>query len=184
MSELLTRRRFTVAELDIMDAAGIFDGDGRIELIDGEIIEMNPIGGPHMWCVAKLNEALAGVVTRPFLVSVQGPIELGPRDMPEPDIAVVRPPTSGSARPGPDATALVIEVADSSRRIDRTTKMRRYGVAGIPEAWLVDLVSETVERFTDAGPAGYRLIAVAGRGESIGSTTVPDFTLDVDVILG
>ncbi len=184
MSELLTRRRFTVAELNVMDAAGFFDGDGRIELVDGEIIEMNPIGGPHMWCVARLNEVLTGVVSKPFTVSVQGPVELGARDMPQPDIAVVRPPATGSARPGPNATALVIEIADSSRRIDRTTKMRRYGVAGIPEAWLVDLVSETVERFTDPGPAGYRLIAVAGRGESIGSTTVPDFTLDVDVILG
>ncbi|MEJ7762163.1 MAG: hypothetical protein WKF80_05165 [Thermomicrobiales bacterium] len=99
MSELMTRRRFTVAELDVMDAAGLFDRAGQIELIEGDIIEMPLASAPHSWCVTRFSKVVRIASGWMIWVSVHNPVQLGDHDMPRPDIAINQPlgrPTTAS----------------------------------------------------------------------------------------
>ena len=118
------------------------------------------------------------------LVSVQNPLRLSDDDEPQPDLAVLRDRDYGDAVPTAADALLVIEVADTSRDADRNTKLPLYAAAGIAEAWLVDLVAESIERHTEPRANGYRLIARAGRGESLASTVLPALTLVADAVLG
>ena len=112
------------------------------------------------------------------------PIRLPPDGEPEPDFAAVRDRAYGSALPVPDDVLLVIEGADSSRDYDRRVKLPLYAAAGIPEAWLVDLVAETVERYTQPHKGRYQQLTLAGRGQSLASTVLPAVILPVDDVLG
>lgn len=175
------RHRFTAEDYERMAGAGILTEDDRVELIAGEIIEMSPIGDRHVGAVNRLTRLLSRVVGDDALVSVQNPIRLATDSQPQPDLAVVR----GGVRGIADAAdvLLVIEVADTSREYDRGTKLPLYAAAGIAEAWLVDLVAGTIERHTEPRDGRYRLIVLAGRGESVASTVLPAITLPVDAII-
>lgn len=175
-------RRFTVAEYERMGEAGILSEDDRVELIAGEIIEMSPMGDPHVRAVNRAGRRLYQAAGDDLTVSIQNPIRLGERDEPQPDLAVVR----GAGRGIADAAdvLLVIEVADTSREYDRGTKLPRYAAAGIPESWLFDIAAEIIERHTDPRDGIYRRIAPARRGESLESTVLPGLTIVVDEILG
>ena len=176
------RRRFTVDDYHRMGEAGILTEDDRVELIGGAIVEMSPIHDPHVRAVNYLNEFLilrlaGGDVT----VSIQNPIRLSDDTEPQPDVAVLR----GRGRGLADAAdvLLVIEVADTTRRYDRTVKLPLYAAAGIPEAWLVDLVARTIERHTEPRDGRYQQRTVARRGESLASTALPAVILSVDAVL-
>ena len=177
------RRRFTVTDYERMAATGILTEDDRVELIAGEIVEMSPIGVRHMQCVNRLTRMLSDALPATVQVSVQNPIRLLDDSEPQPDIAVLYD-HDYAAIPAAGDTLLVIEVADSSRDFDRGMKIPLYGAAGIPEAWLIDLVSERIERYTEPTNGHYRFAAFAARGESLASTAFPALTLAVDTILG
>ena len=146
-------RRFTVDEYHRMIESGILLEDDRVELLDGWILEMSPIGPPHEVCVSLILAALQQILPRAWFVRVQAPITLATGE-PQPDLAVVR----GKARdylshhPGPPDIALLIEIADSSLQFDRLQKRRQYAIAGIPEYWIVNLVNRCLEVCRD--PAG------------------------------
>lgn len=182
MNTAIERYLFTVADYEQMAAVGILDEDDRVELIAGEIVRMSPIGHRHVQAVNRLNHLLFSVVGSDLTVSIQNPIKLGLRDEPQPDVAVLR----GIGRGLVDAAAalLVIEVADSSREYDRKTKLPRYATAGIPEAWLVDLDADTIERYTEPREGHYRVAVFAMRGDSLESTMLPALTVSVDAVLG
>ena len=176
------RRRFTVEDYHRMGEAGILTEDDRVELIGGTIVELSPIRDPHARAVNLLNEFLvvrlaSGAVT----VSIQNPIRLSDDTEPQPDLAVLRGRGRGVANAAD--VLLVIEVADTSRRYDRNVKLPLYA-AGIPEAWLVDLVARTIERHTEPHNGRYRQITIAGRGESLASTVLPAIILPVDAVVG
>ena len=177
------RHLFSVDDYHRMTAAGILSEHDRVELIEGEIIEMSPIGDAHLSAVNRFNHQLSRRLAPDLLVSVQNPLRLGPHNEPQPDLAVFRPAGAGLAVPTPQNTLLVIEVADSSLNHDRTVKAILYAQAGIPEMWLADLVNERLERHTEPSPAGYRLIAVAHRGETLPSTVLPDLSFSLDDLL-
>jgi Uma2 family endonuclease len=153
-----TRRRFTRAEYHRMAEVGILGEDDRVELIRGEIVEMSPIGRRHRAFVDNLNEMLVLRLTGRAIVSVQNPVALTEDSEPQPDLAVLR------RRPVPykerDARAedvlLLIEVAESSLAYDRSTKLRLYAEAGVPEYWVVDCNAEAIEVYRDPRPEGYR----------------------------
>ncbi len=177
------RRRFTVEDYHRMGEAGILTEDDRVELIGGAIVEMSPIRDPHVRAINHLTEFLVvrlagGDVT----VSIQNPIRLSGDTEPQPDLAVLR----GRGRGVADAAdvLLVIEVADTSRRYDRNVKLPLYAAAGIPEAWLVDLVARTIERHTEPHNGRYRQTTIARRGESLASTVLPAIILPVDAVVG
>ena len=147
MMELLDvqQRPINVHEYHAMGRAGILRNEDRVELIDGRIISMSPIGLPHMRCVNKLTAALVG--KGPFEVSVQNSVRLSNFSEPQPDLVLFRveddTPTSFLAAD----TLLVIEVADTSLAFDRKVKLPRYAAAGIPEVWIVDLISRRLETY-------------------------------------
>jgi Uma2 family endonuclease len=154
----LTRHKLSLEAYHQMAQAGILDEDSRVELIEGELIDMAPIGSRHAWTLNLLNKALVDAVGDTAIVSPQNPIALPPDSEPQPDIAVLRPKASGygDALPGAADVLLLIEVADTSVEYDRTIKLRLYAVHGIPEVWLFDLPRSVVEVNLEPTAKGYR----------------------------
>jgi Uma2 family endonuclease len=117
-------------------------------------------------------------------LSIQDPFRLDGLAEPEPDLVIVRRESPEDRHPGPADALLVIEVSDSSIRVDRGRKRRMYARAGIAEYWIVDLNADGIEIYRDSGARGYRSTALAVRGESISPLFAPDFTVDVARVLG
>jgi Uma2 family endonuclease len=176
--------RFTVEDYHHMAEAGILCEDDPVELIDGEIIQMSPIGGPHVTCVRKLTHLLVSRLDQGVFVNIQGPVRLSEYDEPEPDVAVVRVRDYGDELPTPADVLLLIEVADTTLRYDRTRKLPLYAGAGIPEVWLVDLQGEAIERHTEPVDGTYRMAMRVGRGHAIESVLIPGLVLSADDVLG
>lgn len=179
------RYRFNVDEFARMGVAGIFTGDDRVELIDGEILEMTPIGPPHAWIVDRLSELLIAQLAGRMHVRVQNPVQLGSHTEPQPDLVVAR--RSGvyaDRHPRPEDILLVIEVADTSLRYDRREKTPRYGRAGIPETWIVDVDARAVTVHTGPGPDGYAQQQVRREGDELVGTSVPELRFAVADIFG
>lgn len=177
-------RTFTTAEYERMVEAGILSEDERIELLDGEINAMSPIGVDHAYAVRMLNSLLNRQVGLIAIIDVQNPIRLNDNSMPQPDLAALRPRNYRSALPTPADVLLLIEVADSSLAYDRGTKFPRYAGAGISEAWLVDLTAGIIERHSEPRDGLYRQITIARAGDILASTIFPELTIPVDVVLG
>lgn len=178
-------RRFTVAEYYRMAEVGILAPDERVELLDGEIIQVSPIGSRHAACVDRVNQLF--IPARPrAIVRVQGPIRLDDYSEPEPDLALLRPRADFYAmgHPGPADVFLIVEVMDTSAASDRTVKLALYARAGIAEVWLVDLNRGLVEVHRQPSAAGFGEILTFRRGQTVSPLAFPDLALDVDVILG
>lgn len=173
------RRLFTVEEYDRMADAGVFGPDDRVELVDGEIVEMSPIGDPHAALVASLTRRLVLAVGSRAVVWPQNPVRLPPRSKPQPDLALLGPRSYLSAGPAAEDILLVIEVADTSLEYDRTVKQRLYARAGIPEMWIVDTTGQAVELYRDPGPAGYRESRRVGREGTLAPLAFPDVVITV-----
>ena len=182
----IPRHRFTVEDFARLGEAGIFTEDDRVELIDGEIRDMTPIGQPHAWIVNRLNRRLVKRLDDRTYVSVQNPLRLDGHTEPQPDLVVARGGEDDYADRHLEAgdVLLVIEVADSSLRYDRAEKMPRYGRAGILEAWLVDVAGGAVTVYTTPGAGGYASEQVFRPGAEIASTTVAGLRVTVDEIVG
>ncbi|HEX5501934.1 MAG TPA: Uma2 family endonuclease [Thermomicrobiales bacterium] len=183
MSTAPARYRITAAEFTRMGEAGVFPAERRLELVDGEVVEMSPIGPRHAICVTRTGDVLSDHARPRWFVSVQNPLQLGEHDMPQPDLALIAR-QDYDAHPTAADTLLVIEVADTSLLTDRRDKLPRYAAAGIPESWLLDIVGGRLERHTEPGPAGYQQVQSARRGETLASTVLPGLVLDVTRLLG
>ncbi len=186
MSTPLRTHSFTVDEYHRMGEAGVFHEDDRVELLDGQIVEMTPIGGLHVACVIRLTDLLSTVTGSGAVVSVQNPLVLADRSVPQPDIALLRrrADPSGAWLPSHTDCLLVIEVSDTSVEHDRDVKIPLYARAGIPEAWLVNLPADRIEVYREPGPKGYATARTATRGDTLTPLEVPSVTLSVDRILG
>jgi Uma2 family endonuclease len=182
----LALRRFTVEEYDRMAEAGVFHEDDRVELVHGQVVQMTPIGPGHAGCVGALDRLLTQRVGDAALVWVQNPLLLGRHDEPQPDLLLLqtRPDGYRKAHPTPTDVLLVIEVADTSLRYERETKLRLYAAAGIPEAWLVALPLDRIEVCTEPGPDGYRRVRELGRGERLRPVMLPSVEIGADEVLG
>jgi Uma2 family endonuclease len=169
-----------------MAEVGILGPKDRVELIDGEIIEMSPIGHRHLACVDRLNRLFTRGVGDHAIVRIRGSIVLEDDGEPEPDVVLLRPRDDfyASAPAEADAVLLIVEVADSSESYDRLTKMPLYARHGIPESWLVDLNRDRISVSTGASPRGYTTTRVYRRGESIRPLAFPDLTVAVNDVLG
>jgi len=178
------RRLFTRDEYHRMGEAGILKPTDRVELIRGEIVEMSPIGKRHRAFVDNLTELLIVRLAGRAIVSVQQPIALADDSEPQPDLTVLRRrpvPYKELEAYTPDAL-LLIEVAETSLRYDRSTKLRLYAEAGIPEYWVVDCAAEAVEVHRTPAADGYRDVTrVAGDG-SVAPHAFPDVVLTVQEI--
>ncbi len=176
-------RRFSVHEYHRMAEVGILDEDERVELIDGQIVEMSPIYGPHIRCIIKLSRRLTLLVGEKAFVSPQSSVRLADDTEPEPDLAILRQLPPGKDPPLASDVLLLIEVSDTTLARDQHVKVPRYGRAGIPEVWVIDLQGETVFRYTEPRPNGYRHLEIFGRGERIQAQQLPQIALLVDDML-
>jgi len=187
MAVELRRRRFTLEEYRRMSETGILDEDERVELIEGEIVEMTPIGPGHGSVVARINALLVLRLAGQAIVWPQNSLELRAQDSQlQPDIALLVPRADfyRPANPEPRDVLLLVEVMDSSGSHDRRVKLPLYARAGLAEVWLVDVIDETVE--TCCQPAGgeYQIRRVVGRGAELSPLALPGLRLAVDEILG
>lgn len=182
----LERRLFDADEYHRMAEVGILTDEDRVELIDGEILKMSPIGARHMRCVMFLTEVFVRRLEGRAVVSPQMSVRLHRRSEPEPDVVLLRPPLAryGRAIPEPKDTLLIIEVADTSQYRDRIIKLPRYAAAGVSEVWIVDLDAGVVDVHRQPSPEGYGSSRRAERGEEVAPEAFPDLTLAVDDILG
>ena len=180
----VTRRLFTVHDYHRMAEAGILHEDDRVELIEGELVEMAAIGSRHFTCVNTLTHLLVRSLGDEYIVSVQNPVRLDERSEPEPDLTVLRARDYRDSLPGPKDVLFLIEVSDTTLSYDRNVKLPLYARSGISEVWVADLAGETVERHT--GPSGeiYRHLERSRRGETLTSSILPGLVFDVNVLLG
>jgi Uma2 family endonuclease len=178
--------RFDVDDYYRMAEAGILSGDDRVELIEGEIVDMAPIGSAHGGTVVGLTELVArAVADGEVLVSVQGPLRLDRRNEPQPDLMLLRPRADRYRNEHPTAAdvLLLVEVADSSLAFDRGPKLALYAKHGVPEVWIVDLAGRAVEICRAPGPEGYGSRERLGAGTAA-PTLVPKLAIDLGMLLG
>jgi Uma2 family endonuclease len=182
----LAAHRFTVDEYHRMGEAGVLHEDDRVELIEGQVVQMTPIGRHHAGCVTYLNSTLASRAGARGLVSPQNPVILGTYLEPQPDLTILRPRADYYRDAHPEAAdvLLLIEVADSSLDYDRGVKVPLYAGAGVPEVWIVNLPDDVVEVFLGPGGARYGDVRTARRGETVTPSALPHLSLRVDDILG
>ncbi|MBI2917808.1 MAG: Uma2 family endonuclease [Chloroflexi bacterium] len=186
MAVSLVRRRFTADEYHRMAQAGVLTEDDRVELLEGEIVEMTPKGTRHAACVRRLDHLLSAAARGNTSISVQNPIRLAEHSEPQPDLALLRPRADfyADAHPGPEDILLVVEVADATADYDRTVKVPLYARAGIAEVWLVDLAGGQVEVYRSPSTEGYREMRGTRRGEALTPQALPGTKLHVDEVLG
>lgn len=176
------RRLFTVDEYHRMADSGIFGPEERVELIDGEIVEMSPIGPRHAGCVINLTRLFVTLPGNRAVISPQNPVVIRPRSEPQPDILVLRPRTGSYSRahPAPEDVLLAVEVSETTTRFDRTVKAPLYARAGIGEYWLVDLGADGVDVFRRPEAGRYQDLAHVVRGGRLSPLAFADVSLAVD----
>ncbi|HWS86663.1 MAG TPA: Uma2 family endonuclease [Pyrinomonadaceae bacterium] len=186
MSAALDKYSFTAEEFERLGEAGILRQDARLELIEGEIFEMSPIGRLHAACVDALALLLTELARRRFIIRVQNPVLLNDFSEPQPDITLLRwrDDFYRGALPKPEDVLLVIEVADTTVVTDRKVKLPLYARAGIAEAWLVNIPDEQVEIYSDPADGSYRRAEVFGRGKEARSHTVESLAVSISEFLG
>ncbi len=186
MSAQLEKRHFNVDEYYRMARAGVLKPDDRLELIEGEIIKMAPIGSPHAACVSRLNDLFSNLDKRKTMVRVQNPIRLDDFSEPVPDLVLLKPRKDyyASRHPIPSDIVLVIEVADTSIHSDRHVKIPLYARALIPEVWLVNLPRKVIEVYSEPIDGAYRRSHKYKNGETIVAGSISGLNLKVADILG
>jgi Uma2 family endonuclease len=186
MSVQIARRHFNVTEYYRMAETGILSESDRVELIDGEVIEMSPIGSRHAACVDRLNQLLSLLLGKHLIVRVQNPIRLDEYSEPQPDLCLLQPRADfyAQAHPTPADVLLVVEVADSSAGFDREVKLPLYAQASVPELWIIDLPADTVEIYAQPSGRKCQKSRKLKRGEIISSETVSQLSLAANAVLG
>ncbi len=181
--------KWTVDEYYKMGEAGLFDNK-RVELINGEVIEMSPMAQPHALCVMNVTYALIQNLPNQWAVRSQSPLALAPDTEPEPDIAVVERVAAQQKTDTPSTAALVIEVSDSTLRYDRTIKASLYAGANIPEYWILNLPQNRLERFREPIPDSsqphgfaYNLMDTLGLERELAPQCAPEVLLRVGDLL-
>ena len=177
---LATGRRFTVDEYLALGAAGILAKEERIELLDGEIICMAPIGNRHRISVNWVADLMREAIGRRAMVQVQAPIQLDDLTMPEPDIAVIRRRSVNDLAPVlPSDVYLLVEVADSSLEFDLGEKLARYAAAGIPEVWIANLRAGELVVNTEPEGSAYTNVRVIPLDGRVSPQAFPDVALEL-----
>lgn len=178
-------RKFTADEYHAMAEAGILGPGERVELIEGEIVEMAPIGPRHSGRHVRLNKLLVIRFGDSALVQPHGSVRLSNLTEPEPDVILLYPKDdfyeSGIAKP-PDVIGL-IELSDSSLSFDRGRKAQIYARARVPEYWIVNLVDDRLEIHREPNDLGYAQVTVPARDERVAFEALPEIDFAVEDFL-
>lgn len=175
------RHAISAEEYLRMGEAGVFAPEARLELIEGEIVEMAPIGSPHAGTVAILTHLLLRAAGDRALLWVQNPLIVGERSVPQPDLALLKPRADSYTRshPGPGDVLLLVEVSDTTLAFDLETKVPIYARAGIVETWVVDLQERALRVFRDPSASGYRTSFTVSAKETVKPAALPEATIEV-----
>ncbi len=177
--------RITTDVYERMAEIGLLPEHG-VELLDGLVVEMSPKGDRHNFAVDSLTKQFILAARDRYNVSADSlSLQLGPRDEPEPDIAIARATRSyARERPRPEDLALIVEVANTSLEIDLGEKVAKYARARIPEYWVVDLTTDVVHVFLQPERDAYAQRRTARAGDVASPAEYPDVTIDVALVLG
>jgi Uma2 family endonuclease len=180
-----TAHKFTYRDYHRMAETGVLRGNARVELMDGIINDMSPIGPFHGAVTKHLLEFFVLAAKGRYLVAVQDSVHLGEHSEPQPDITLARrmPDYYGSGHPEPEDIFLLIEVADTSLEYDRGHKLPMYSRAGIREVWIVDLNELTIEVYREPSYLGYESKTVLSAGDYARPSAFPDVAVDVRDLL-
>ena len=181
----ITYHHLTVADYHRLGEAGILHEDDRVELVEGMLIDMAPIGAGHAGQVNRLVNRLAPAVSGRAIVAAQNPLRLDDLSEPQPDILLLRYRDDfyATAHPRPADVLLLVEVADTSRAYDRDTKIPLYAHHAIPEVWLIDVHDRRMETFREPAADGYRRIRRPAGADRISPVLFPDVSIDVADLL-
>jgi len=168
-----------------MAETGLLRPDARVELLDGRILDMSPIGPFHGGVTTFLNALFTTAARGRWLTAVQNPVRLDDHSEPQPDLALLRPAPDFYRRrhPAPEDVFLLVEVSDTSWPRDVEDKLPAYGRAGIPEVWIVNLNDETIEVYREPHFAGYASRTVVPAAGQASPARFPDVTVDVARLL-
>jgi Uma2 family endonuclease len=182
----VTKRLFTVDEYYRMAEADILTEFDRVELIDGEIIEMSPIGFRHAECVNRANAFFMRAFEQKALVSVQNPLRLTRYTEPHPDIVVLKPRDDfySGKRFGPEDVLLVVEVSETTLRYDRKAKLPRYANSRISEVWIEDLSNNLLLVYREPAGDRFKTDLTFPRDKSVSPLAFPEALFRVEDLLG
>ena len=185
-TDLPRRHRLTVSDYYRMAEVGILAPDARVELIDGDIIDMVPPGSLHAATVDDLTAFLGRSVGGKAVVRVQNPVRLSELSEPQPDLALLRRRDDRyrQSHPGPADVLLVVEIADTSLRFDRDTKVSLYAVHGIPEMWLVDLRGRRLIRHRAPQQGSYTLVDEPDLNTPLELSALSGVAVDLQLLFG
>jgi Uma2 family endonuclease len=180
-----TKHRFSVKEYYRMAETGVLKPDARVELINGEIIDMSPIGPFHGGLVKRLSRLFNLKANGRWMVSTQDPVRLDDHSEPEPDVMLLQPSADDytNRHPEPKDVFLLIEVADSTLEYDREEKLPAYGRVGIAEVWIVNLQDATIEVYREPHFTGYGSKTLFRSGAQAKPLAFPDVVVDVAELL-
>jgi Uma2 family endonuclease len=184
--QMPVEHRFTAREYHRMAETGVLKPDARVELLDGQIIDMSPIGPSHGGAVKRLIRLFGKLSAGRWLIAAQDPLALDDHSEPEPDLMLLKPAKDdySSRHPGPEDVFLLIEVADTSLAYDRGEKLPAYARAGVTETWILNLVEQTLEVCRDPQYDGYGSITILRRGDQARPLAFPDVAVEVAELLG
>jgi Uma2 family endonuclease len=185
MAGTVIKKRFTADDYYRMAEVGILAPRERVELIDGEIVAMTPIGSRHGACVSSALRSLIRAAGDDAIAWPQNPVRLDLYSEPQPDVALLRRRTDfyASHHPGPADVLVIVEIADSSIDYDRDVKAPIYARFGIPEYWLADLRSNVVWRYSSPERGVYQRVEECLRGQAIAPLQLPACVVPVDAFL-
>ena len=176
--------RYSIADFHRMGGAGIFAPDVRVELIQGEIIDMSPIGSGHAGLVKHLIRIFSHTLDDTTIIAVQDPVVLNDFSEPQPDLALLRYREDfyANSHPRAEDVLLIVEVADTSLQYDREVKLPLYARAGIPEVWLVDVEGQVVECYSRLEEGRYALKQKPDDLKSLKATALKGSSFDLSKI--
>ena len=172
---VIVRHRWTVRDYYRLASAGILNEDSRVELINGEVVDMAPIGSVHAFALNGLSRALFRRLGEQFLIRVQDPIHLDDHSEPQPDLVVAQDRNYSAGHPQAPDILLVVEVADTTLAYDRDIKVPLYARSGIPQVWLLDVNTKRLTVYLEPTAEGYRQVSTPGAEDSleVGGVVVP-----------
>jgi Uma2 family endonuclease len=182
-----TRLRISVERYQRMVATGVLTKNDRVELIEGEMIEMAPIGTRHTAVTARLNQWLVLRLANRAIMSPGGAVDLGDFSEPQPDLMLLKPRADFYEQKHPEAqdVLLLIEVSESSLAFDQSTKLAMYARYGVNEYWIVDLVDKRLVVYRQPTPAGSYLQKIEVRdGDKVTPLAFPDLQITLSDVFG
>jgi Uma2 family endonuclease len=184
--ERLRRHRLTVNQFHRMGEAGVIGPEVRVELVEGEVVEMAPSGTRHAAVVKRLNRLLAAAVGDQAVVAVQDPLRLDDHSEPQPDLMLLAPREDfyASAHPGAADVLLLVEVCDTTSRYDRDVKVPLYARHGVAEVWLIDLDERLVHVMRDPRDGRYTQITVSATPGVVAPAALPEAAVDLAPLVG